>query len=212
MIIVGAKGFAKQLFEVFCQMGKEENIAFFDNVTPDLPSMMYDKYPILKSEDEVRNYMDKVNSDYCLGIGNSFLRKTMKDIFDSWGGDLCSVISPHAYVSKYCKKVGRGACILTGAVIENDVTLEDGVLINLNATIAHDTYIDQFSEIAPGVNISGNCTIGSFTQIGTGAVLIPGINIGHHSIIAAGAVVTSNLGDKVLAAGVPAKIKKKLNE
>ncbi len=41
--------------------------------------------------------------------------------------------------------------------------------------------------------------------IGTHAVILPGVTIGTGSIIAAGAVVTENIPECVIAAGVPAK-------
>ena len=54
------------------------------------------------------------------------------------------------------------------------------------------------------VRISNNCWIGS------NAVIL-GANIGANSIIGAGAVVTKDMPEYVLAAGVPAKIIKKKN-
>jgi maltose O-acetyltransferase len=46
--------------------------------------------------------------------------------------------------------------------------------------------------------------------IGVGAVVLPGVVIGRHSLVAAGAVVNANLPAQVMAAGLPAKIKKQL--
>lgn len=46
--------------------------------------------------------------------------------------------------------------------------------------------------------------------IGTGAILLPGVTIGSRSVVAAGAVVTSDVPDHTLVAGVPATIKKRL--
>jgi acetyltransferase-like isoleucine patch superfamily enzyme len=51
--------------------------------------------------------------------------------------------------------------------------------------------------------------IGNDVWIGTHAVILPGVTIGTGSIIAAGAVVTSDIPEYVIAAGIPATIKRK---
>jgi acetyltransferase-like isoleucine patch superfamily enzyme len=43
-------------------------------------------------------------------------------------------------------------------------------------------------------------------DIGTGAVLLPGVTIGRGAIVGAGAVVTSDVPDNAIVAGVPARL------
>lgn len=47
--------------------------------------------------------------------------------------------------------------------------------------------------------------------IGAAATILPGVTIGENSVVAAGAVVTKNVPDNVVVAGVPAKIVRSLN-
>lgn len=61
-----------------------------------------------------------------------------------------------------------------------------------------------------GQGTANSINIGEGCWIGAGAIILDGITIGPGCIIGAGAVVTENIGDNVLAAGVPAKIKKRL--
>jgi acetyltransferase-like isoleucine patch superfamily enzyme len=49
-------------------------------------------------------------------------------------------------------------------------------------------------------------TVGFGADIGTNATLLPGVRVGAHAIIGAGAVVTSDVPDYAVAAGVPARI------
>jgi acetyltransferase-like isoleucine patch superfamily enzyme len=42
-------------------------------------------------------------------------------------------------------------------------------------------------------------------DIGTGAVLLPGVTVGQGAIVGAGAVVTRDVQDFAIVAGVPAK-------
>ncbi|WP_218970350.1 hypothetical protein [Shouchella patagoniensis] len=46
--------------------------------------------------------------------------------------------------------------------------------------------------------------------IGVAATVMPGITIGEHSIVSAGAVVTKDVPNHVIVAGVPAKVIKKI--
>ncbi len=52
-------------------------------------------------------------------------------------------------------------------------------------------------------------TIGDDTWLGGGVIVCPGVTIGNRCIIAAGAVVTSDIPDDCLAAGNPAKVKRR---
>lgn len=47
--------------------------------------------------------------------------------------------------------------------------------------------------------------------IGNHCIILPGVCIGHNSVVAAGSVVTCNIPDNVLVAGVPAKIIRELS-
>ena len=99
---------------------------------------------------------------------------------------------------------------MTGAVITNDVKIGNGVLINLNCTVGHDSSLGDFVEMSPGVHISGNCKVGAYSNIGTNATILPKVTIGNNVIVAAGAVVTKDVPDNCMVAGIPAIIKKEI--
>ncbi|HEX7707857.1 MAG TPA: DapH/DapD/GlmU-related protein, partial [Thermoanaerobaculia bacterium] len=48
--------------------------------------------------------------------------------------------------------------------------------------------------------------IGAGSDIGAGATILPGVTIGRDVQVGAGAVVTADLPDRVVAAGVPARV------
>lgn len=210
MIIVGAKGFAKEVLEVFSQMDALQNLVFFDDVSQDLPLKLYDRFPIIRTYEALEAYMLHQDPRFVLGVGTPKLRKQLHDKLVSVGGELSGVISPFAQVGTFGNTLGAGCCIMTGAIITNDVSIGKGCLINLNCTIGHDSKLHDFVELSPNVNVSGRCQIGSYTSIGTNAVLIPDITIGTNCIVAAGAVVTKDVPDNCLVAGIPAQIKKTL--
>ena len=60
-------------------------------------------------------------------------------------------------------------------------------------------------QICPGVRSAGTVHFRSRCFVGTGAILTPGVLIGRHAVVAAGAVVVSDVPDEAHVAGVPAK-------
>lgn len=57
-----------------------------------------------------------------------------------------------------------------------------------------------------GRNVSKPIRIGNEVWIGANAVVLPGVTIGDGSIVAAGAVVSCDVPDNVVVAGVPARV------
>jgi acetyltransferase-like isoleucine patch superfamily enzyme len=55
------------------------------------------------------------------------------------------------------------------------------------------------------VNISGHVNIGEEVSVGTGSKIIQNISIGRNTIIGAGAIVTKDIPENVVAVGMPAK-------
>lgn len=54
--------------------------------------------------------------------------------------------------------------------------------------------------------------IGAGAWLGAGAIVAPGVTIGENAVIAAGSVVTKDIPDNVLAAGVPCRVLRELDE
>ena len=48
--------------------------------------------------------------------------------------------------------------------------------------------------------------IGFGADIGTNATILPGVHVGAHSIVGAGAVVTTDVSEYSVVAGVPARV------
>lgn len=206
MIIVGAKGFAKEVLEILHQNNQLIGLAFYDDVNHDLPDLLFGKFPILKNETQAKEHFEIFGDEFTIGIGDPKLRKMLHNIFTAIGGKYTSTVSTTSYIGNYGNQIMDGCNIMQNVVLTNDITLKKGVLINQMTSIGHDVIIGEFSEICPNVSISGNCTIGDYVFIGTGAIVLPKINIGNNVIIGAGAVVNKDLPDNCVAVGIPAKI------
>jgi sugar O-acyltransferase (sialic acid O-acetyltransferase NeuD family) len=210
MLIIGAKGFAKEVLEVLHQMNQIENVAFYDDINDDLPVKLYSKFLILRSEKEAKEHFEIIDNQFTIGIGNPVLRKKIYDKFTQLGGKFTSTISPKCHIGNFGVQIQSGCNLMTGTVITNDIFIGKGSLINLNCTIGHDCILGDFVETCPGVHVSGNCNIGNFTFIGTNATILPKVSIGSNVIVGAGSVVTKDVPDNVMVVGIPAKIVKEL--
>lgn len=208
MLIVGAKGFAKDILEILQQNNELNQLVFYDDLNSDIEDELFGEFPIIKSIEEAEEYFSNVDARFSIGIGNPNLRYEMYHKFTSFGGLLHSTISPKTDIGHYDVKIGQGCNILSGVKISNSVEIGMGTMIYYNSIINHDVVIGKFVEISPGAMVLGKCKIGNFTHIGSGAIILPGVIIGKYVKIAAGAVVTHNMPDHVMTAGVPAIIKK----
>jgi sugar O-acyltransferase (sialic acid O-acetyltransferase NeuD family) len=205
MIVVGAKGFAKELLEVCHQLGRTENLVFFDNVSSDLPEYLFGQFPILRSEAEVKAHFENYSKDFALGLGNPKLRMNMCELFENWGGILNSIISPQASIAKFGTTIGAGATILAHATITGSAQIGKGLLMYPNALVTHDSTLGDFVELSPGATILGTCTIGNRTHVGANASILPKLTLGDEVIVGAGAVVTQSIEDYQTVKGVPAR-------
>jgi acetyltransferase-like isoleucine patch superfamily enzyme len=71
--------------------------------------------------------------------------------------------------------------------------------------------IGDFVTLAPGVRVGGYASIGDACWIGISATIIDRVSIGG-SFVGAGAVITKDIPDNVLAAVVSAKPIRKVSE
>jgi acetyltransferase-like isoleucine patch superfamily enzyme len=119
-------------------------------------------------------------------------------------------IRPTARIGKGCN-IGKGVYV-EGRVgdhckLQNNVNvyhgahLGDYVFMGPNSTTTNDMYPDAR-------NPNWTCVptyINNGVAIGAGAVIVCGVEIGEGTLVAAGAVVTTNLAPNIIAAGNPAR-------
>lgn len=206
MLIIGAKGFAKEVLEVFYQLEKTDDILFYDDVNKDVSNYLYNEFKVIKTEDSAASYFKTRDNSFTIGVGTPKLRSEIYSKFTALGGKSVTVISPLSSIGNYGNVIGEGCNIMTGVRITSDVSLGKCCLINLNVTIGHDSILGDFVELSPNVNVSGRCKIGDYTSIGTSAVILPDIKIGRNCIIGAGSVINKNVPDNSVVVGVPGKI------
>ncbi|MNQ59060.1 putative acetyltransferase EpsM [compost metagenome] len=210
MLVVGARGFAKEVLEVVHQLNQLDHLVFYDDVNNDAPESLFGQFPVLRTLEDAHDYFERIDNRFSIGIGNPVLRKKMYDVFSSLGGEFVSTISPLAYIGSYDVEIGLGSTILPGVIFSNSVKLGKGCLIYYNSIVTHDCVVGDFVEMSPRVTVLGRCEIGSYTQLGANCTVLPNIKIGENVIVGAGTIVTKNIPDNCMVVGVPGKIIKEL--
>jgi len=209
MLIVGAKGFAKEVLEVLHQLNQLDNLVFYDDVNSDVKGSLYNKFSILKTTEEALSYFRTTDNRFTIGLGNPVLRKIVYDKFIALGGVFTSTIS-ESNIGNYDVFIGTGSNILSGVTISNSVKIGIGTILYYNSTITHDCVIGNFVELSPGATILGRCKVDDYCRIGANATILPDLKIGTNVIVGAGAVVTKDVPDNSLVVGIPGKIIKEL--
>jgi maltose O-acetyltransferase len=133
----------------------------------------------------------------------------------------------YVFAPFYCEygvniKVGKGCFINYNCTFldVSPITLEDGVWIGANVTLATPShpflpeerlpqeYPDGFHDLeySKPITIKKNCWICS------SATIVGGVTVGENSIVAAGAVVTNDVPPNSIVAGVPARVIRTIDE
>ena len=103
-------------------------------------------------------------------------------------------------------RVGLHNTIIGPVTIGNHVNLAQGITV----TALNHNFADPNKRIDEQGVSTTLVVIEDDIWIGANAVILPGITIGHHSVVAAGAVVTKNVPPHSLVAGIPAKVIKQI--
>lgn len=107
-------------------------------------------------------------------------------------------------------RFGKNVFVNSGCMFmdRGGITLEDGVFIGPNVNIITENHAEQ-PELRRNV-YTKPILIRRNAWIGAAAVILPGVTVGENAIVAAGSVVTKDVPDNMIAAGVPARVIRKI--
>lgn len=173
----------------------------------------------------IRNFVGKIGEHSTIGYGCRLFSFGYKNISI---GDYTSIESNTILccLTKYIDQQFPNASITIGNHCNigeynhltacNKITIGDGLLTGRYVIISDNNHGDMSPEdlqIPPAnrkINVKGEIIIGNNVWLGDKVTIVSGVHIGNNVIVAANAVVTKDVPDNCLVAGVPAKIVKKM--
>ncbi|AZZ60192.1 2,3,4,5-tetrahydropyridine-2,6-dicarboxylate N-acetyltransferase [Oenococcus sp. UCMA 16435] len=133
--------------------------------------------------------------------------------------DINARIEPGAIIRDQVK-IADSAVIMMGAVINIGAEIGEATMIDMGAVLGGRAIVGKHSHVGAGAVLAGvvepasaqPVRVGDNVLIGANAVIIEGVQIGDGAVIGAGAVVINDIPAHTVAAGVPAKVIKQIDE
>jgi acetyltransferase-like isoleucine patch superfamily enzyme len=116
--------------------------------------------------------------------------------------------------------VGRASCVDFEARVGDRVLIQTGVYVTGGSVVEDDVFLGPgvltTNDNTMGRHASGEALLGPTfrraCRVGGGAVLVPGVTIGEEAFVAAGALVTRDVGDREVVMGVPARVVRRVSD
>jgi sugar O-acyltransferase (sialic acid O-acetyltransferase NeuD family) len=200
--LLGAGGHAKVVIGALQAVGYTD-LAVYDDDPRRTDTTVLGAPVLGRIEEAVRS----VCAGALLCIGSNTVRHRLGALPLPW----MTLVHPRAWVHDSVV-LEPGCVVFAGAIIQPDARIGAHAIVNTSASVDHDCVLGDYSQVTPGVHLGGNVVLGEGAFLGVGAMAKPGVRIGAWSVVGAGAVVVSDLPERVLAVGVPARVRRSLEE
>ncbi len=141
---------------------------------------------------------------FVIGIADAHVRRRLGRVMEAHGARPRVLVHPRATIAGETT-LAAGCLVLAGVYISTGVTLSKHVQVHYNATIGHDSVLEPYVTVLPGANVSGAVRLSEGATIGANACVLQGVTVGTAAMVGAGAVVTTDVGEGSVVAGVPAR-------
>ena len=132
----------------------------------------------------------------------------------------------HGALVRECNEIGDRVSVGSGTEIGHHVVIGHGVRIHSQAFVPEFTTLEDGCWIGPNVVFTNDphplcpssercmrgATVRSGAKIGANATILPTVTVGEMSLVGAGSVVTADVPEGAVVAGVPAKVIKWIDD
>ena len=182
-------------------------------LTPEMPDDVYFDDLLHEEGDSgalpFSRYLEEAFRDYefyvCLGYRQMDRKLSILRELEDAGRHLPVLIHNSCQIS-VSSSVGVGSILYPRALLDKEVRIGRGVLLNNAVTVSHNSEIGDASYLSPGVTMCGNVRVGERTFIGAGSVISDGVSIGHSVTVGIGTVVTRDIPSGVSVIGNPMRV------
>ena len=187
LILLGGGGHCKSCIDVIEEEGKYEIVGILDH--QELLGQKLLDYTFIGTDDNIRKFSDEGYSFFITvgQVNSSDIRKKLLSLLHENHAKIVTIISPHAYVSKYAT-LGKGTIIMHDALVNAAASIGNYCIINSKALIEHDASIEDFCHISTSSVVNGGTKVKEGTFFGSNAVSKEYIETTKNDFIKAGSI------------------------
>lgn len=204
LVIVGAGGFGREVawlvqeINVASPQMKWNLLGFVDDSATETP----EGYPVLGRSSWLNENAKGLH--VVCAIGDPKARQAVLAKIHRPSLRYATLIHPSVQRSRYVT-IGEGSIVCSGSILTTNVKIGRHCLLNLGTRVGHDSVLHDYSSLMPGANIAGEVEVGEGCYFGLNACVINKTRVGEWTVVGAGATVISDLPERCVAVGVPAK-------
>lgn len=210
IVIVGAGGHARVVYEIMRLDRNLDIVAFVDNVVHGRDEHIMG-VPVLGDHSVLPRLIEDGVKGAIVAVGDNQIRASRFQELADLGLLPLSAIHPTSHIAASAR-IGAGVTIAMGAIVSTGATIGNNVIVNTGAIVEHEDNLEDHVHIGPRCALAGRVTVKRGAFIGIGAVVKEYTTVGRNSVIGAGSVVLEDIPDNVVAVGCPANVIKTRRE
>ena len=161
LIILGAGGHGKVVYDIANQTGKYKSIVFLDDSSNDEKVIgKCNEFIKFKSED----------TEMYIAFGSNQRRIEWANRLYNEGIKLATIIHKLAYISPEAK-IAEGCIVMPYAIINTNTVIKRACIINIASIIDHDCILEEGCHIAPRGIVKGENCLPKGTKVDSGEVI-----------------------------------------
>lgn len=196
LFIFGAGGFAREVFCLLVDAGKEAQVECFVE-----PADVWKPREINGLPVRSQASFDPLRHKAIIGVGDPGVRRRIVSALPA-ATEFETVIHPNVVRSRWVE-IGEGSIICAGTILTCNIRLGKHTQLNLVTTIGHECTAGDFFTTAPAVNISGNCRFGDNVYFGANASIREKLTVCSDVTVGMGAVVVKDITEPGVYVGNP---------
>jgi sugar O-acyltransferase (sialic acid O-acetyltransferase NeuD family) len=210
LVILGAGGFAGVVWEILSQRPDLKIIGCTDKALGLSERSLGEEasLPILGDDDVLPKLLeDHPGLHAILALGPELIdvRARLVRMLALEHIPAITAIHPRASVAKQAK-LGDGSVVCAGAVLSPFTHAGEHCVINLGASVDHDAMLGSNVIVGQGAQIASYVELADDVVIEMGASVRSRVRVGVGARVAGGAFVNTNVPERAVVVGVPARV------